>query len=85
MKNYPKAFYSSLEYLKNAGMVRAYGRDRGEKNVTAKVYPSLAAMPVEHLEEYFYLFTSKGWYWFAGQNKGGLKLLTAEHCVEPKR
>ncbi len=66
-------------YKKKYGkMVRAYGRDRGELNTEARIYPSLADFPEDGWEEFFYLWSPDGWQWFPGHAKEKLAPLTPE-------
>lgn len=58
-----KAMYESEEYLDDQKMVRAYGRDRGEKDVYAIVGKSLKAVLGKIDHEYAYVYDVKRARW----------------------
>lgn len=58
------------------------GRDRGEKNVDARVHDSIDDFLNKSDEDYTYLFKDGAWQYRSWHKK--LKPLTADDCKEPK-
>jgi hypothetical protein len=60
------------------GVVNAYGRDRGEKDVEAKLFYN--KLPSNMGEEFDYIFKEDEKKWYVSDHGGKLKLLTKEMC-----
>jgi hypothetical protein len=72
--------YDSPEYEAFQNMVLAYHRDRGEsrKETKARTWPSLAEIPTDWYEEFFYLRRDGKWFYSDHGNFTDLVELTAE-------